>query len=944
METEYRYYRHIGSTFEINRLSDLFDWRSADIIIIQGEKETIVKFTTDDIKRCSAMVRELNSTTDSEYSFEGGSPKTIGDCIAAINCDPDSTLGVLRLILLVHSKSQYRYMLDDKLVESIMEYLMHSWDITLRIADYLRINEITNYILMHHDAQEFEMDFIVYNHTLDRRQIVDCMSRGLLVEFDGVIDKIWDIAAFERALDLGMRVIKIEDGSHLTNEFLAKCVHLEVLNVDSNSYVTELGECAKSLIELHCCNSSGIQQDQIDLCVNLKCLFADNNPYIIECNVDKIETLSIRGTCGIMNDFLERCPKLQELYVDVKHTVTGLPRRITKLHILEEDWFGKTKDNFSPDNRNLEYLEVRHDWMIDKVGPKLKTLICHDSSVSAVESRLGSIIVDAINLETLIAPNEYVRVNMMPNLKHLELKCVMLSDIANPSILEVLKAEEFIGSPDSKKIEYTFHNYDSDGDSDDDTYLVDQNMYMYYLNAFTKLHTLHVGNRLHLQPWGSIERNVIVKVSEGCPLRDIGCHKLVGSMSRLERLVAVYHPTERWSVKQKSSIEYLETQHLPKHFERDYSGIKEFKFIGREYFRFHSILRDVMHEGKYELIRHINPHRAFDDSFKNLMILLNMTLYSHALHPEIFSNIRVLKVRPREYFELHCKHLPMLTDLSIEEGGRQAVVLGLEKLTKLENIRIDLECLIRRVEGYRPSYEDAEESRAIELPHGIRIFNPLLKSMEIESIGTENLNELVIDSIWLKNLTIRRRPDAGTTIIRLLTLSTPYLERLSIERCAKIKIIDHDQFKSLVRYKGDILIDFEGSVRTLQQIMLPRGREVDVSHLDRYKSKQLELVLDVHSWFIYGAKGSSDREGELNESDEDIICSDSDDPRPMARSKSVAHTRRKSKYADSDDNPPKPRAAGTDRPRRKIDSSSDDDKYKRTKPGPKKRFDSSDSD
>ena len=676
---------------EIVDLTDIVVAKGLDAVICDNDEITDVKFDMEDIERCSRMAEVCAGDDD---SVTGKGPKSIEECVSSLDGYGDLHLGTVKLFLLVHSTSRYRDILGDELRKVLMEYLVLNFSISVKIADYLGIEEIVNYLLTH-DLKLRETDRI-YNHTLSCRQIVECMSYGYRLKFNGIIDRIHDVATFELALDFGMQVTEIHNGTYLTNELVAKCVNLKVLNLDSNPYVTELGECRDILEELHCCGSSGIRQECIDRCSMLKRLYIDDNPHISHCDYVGMKTLSIRGACGMSKYVLTGYPELRELHVDFDRDMSWLPGWVTKLCIYSCPNM-EFRERTMSDYRQLKHLEIEDCRMIGVVGPNLKTFICLDEMriLSDHMPNYDSIMLRAVNLETLIVPHLKVIVAKMLKLKHLELQRVNQDEIVNPDVLEILKAN-CIGKstliPPRFSRNNTNDNSRGNNPEDDDDYYIDTDVGLHSFDAFTRLHTLH-------------SPSIRVKLYEGSPIRELVCSDIIGSMSGLERLTinSPYTPLRNWSLKQIESVEYLRTSNCLLDV-RHYPGLKEYEYNHDTEYSCVGDVRDLRILNCRKFTRSLNPHDIFDNSYENLKLLLKRVRMSAQLErPDIFSNIMTLRLSSSSYYELYCGCLPMLENLTVEGD---IVLFGLEKMTNLISLEVDrMVNLEYRIEDNRPSIQ-----------------------------------------------------------------------------------------------------------------------------------------------------------------------------------------------------------------------------------------------
>ena len=806
------------SELESERLSKLMN-TELDAIIKYYDVDIEVRFDLEDIKKCSKMVRDLNS--DADHPVSGASPKSMSDALLELE-DSGLKSGIFSLFLLIHSTSRYKDKLSKELRERIMEYLILNCDVSLELADYLNIEEIINHLLLH-NVQPCQMNRIIHNHTLNCWQTVECMSRGVLIKFDGIIDRIQDIAVFEKALDFGMQITEIYDGSYLTNDLLLKCTDLKVLNLDSNPYVTGLGECVNTLEELHCCKSSGIRQRCIDRCSNLKHLHINDNPYITRCNYQAIVTLSIRGTCGLPKAALLKCSNLRELYIDFDRDMSWLPRWVTKLHVYNS-FRSDFDSNNIPDYTQLEYLEVEDLTIFGLVGPNLKTFICTHLPDGKVDYNVASdIMSQAVNIEKLVAPfGGLFRIELMPKLKHLEMLSINPDLIVNPEKLEILKCSFYDGTTEHGLLNRDRVVYIDNDLRDGHDIPPHRSVQVYSFDKFTRLHTVH------------LEGNICVKLSEDSSIRDLKCRTVTGSIHGLKRLSTDIYgfPSGHWMPEQKTSIEYLYTRERLKDIS-DYSRIKEYEYKiddTRSDVALASMNGFVI--SKYsKYAPPPNPYDIFDNSLEHLILLLNLTKLSRQyVRSDIFSNIRTLSVSSTTDYYLYCGHFPMLEDLTVDGSTG---LCCLEEMTKLKSLNIHMKHIERRLEYSNPHLKGVGVPEVVD-GHDICITNPLLQSVKICSIGKCSAKKLSIESLWLKSLEICK--DTGRTDgLESLAISSR-LENLTTYNCHRIEIIGNDRFESLITYTGDILIDFEGSLRTLKKINIPK--------LPNASNMQFDIIYD----------------------------------------------------------------------------------------------------
>ena len=339
------------------------------------------------------------------------------------------------------------------------------------------------------------MEFVIYNFHLDQWKIIELFALGYKLSFDGIIDKVCDPETFVEALKRGLRVTKIVNGMYLTDDILELCTHLTHLNLNENPYATRLGPSASILEELYCCGSSGIGQDQIDLCINLKCLHIDDNPNVVMCHSENLITLSIVGNCKMSWDFVNTLVNLRDLRVSLRKEINALPKWITKLHLV-----GLYKSHNVLNGEHLKWLEVDDSGARIVLGPELKTL-----KIFAIEGCSGHVkllnLPSTINIETLILKYGFIDTSHMINLKHLEMRDVNFDDIPVPGILETLKVYKIAGESITNITKEELREYEygelSDDSSDDNSnsdteHVSDKRVKICDFKRFVNLRTLHV--------------------------------------------------------------------------------------------------------------------------------------------------------------------------------------------------------------------------------------------------------------------------------------------------------------------------------------------------------------------------------------------------------------------------------------------------------------------
>ena len=821
----------------ISLAEELTNARS-DVIIIRNNEHIHVTFSAGNVKRCFPMAKELShddsaasgDSKKSDYFSEEDSPNSTDDCTADLGGLRDLKSGISRIFLLVHPMSDHKAMLSNELYKVFMDYLMQNWHVSIQLADFLKIVEITTYLLTH-DLQDRETDIFVANYDLTTRQIVQCMAHGYKLTFNGIIDQIWDIDLFKRALGFGMRVTEINKGTYLTNDILSMCKGLEALNVDNNPYVTDLSPCFGTLKRLHCSGSSGIRQDQVNRCYFLKQLFANDNPHMVDCHSNGITVLDIRGKCGIDKSDLPMYVKLEELYVDFDDNIESwLPRNVTRLHLFSDTMNENSPKKNKYNYEQLEYLEINHTQLLGKVGPNLKTLICSDCIRIPDNDVFYHDVARAREIVELIMPNYTPKIYGLLKLKRLEVYRFDVDHVSDPRTLEVLKSNKIFGpraevrgkndipatDTDIDTINFS-DTFDGRGNSDP----------VYSFDKFTRLRILHIDRE-----------RFTVKLSPGSPIRDLKCARIVGHMSGLELLVISGDdiPLKSWTIEEKASIRYLETK-----FDyldlKDYLNIKAHKTIYRvpQYTDNNNNITIIEYD---KCVPPLNPHDVYNNSVATLPALFDaIRLSGQFVCPEIFANIRTLELKASNDYILHCGYFSELQNLSV---NAEVKLFALEKMMKLENLKMDLVSPTDDMYDYRHHLyipkTGAVEDGYCDIMH---ISNPLLQTVKIRNFHDKHKDKLIIDSMWLKSLDVSDVDLTRQRVQRmpgLVVISSLHVTHLRIVGCNNVEIVG-SSFLSLVEYCGDIPINFQGSEKTLKKITVPKSGKYDIHRwLDNYKN------------------------------------------------------------------------------------------------------------
>ena len=786
-----------------------------DIILILDDDSTInISFTMNNIKQCSNMIEDMiGDDKDEDYFDKSANPEGIDDCLKAVDECLDLNSGMFRLAMLIHSTSSYKEQISAELREDIMKYLDRNLAYSLKLFDHLRINELVNSLLMYNPRPQ-RLDFIIYNFNLESHIVIKMFSLGYKLDFDGIIDKVLDTQVLLEAVRHGLVIKKIYNGDYLTNEILELCEMITHLNVDSNSYVTRLGPSAGILEELHCCRSSGIRQAEIDLCINLKRLYADDNPHLTMCHPDKLETLSVKGARYMRFDFICSLPNLKELSISCADDIQMIPRYINKLCL------SGYYDFLSPLNcEHIEYLEVDDGELKFTIGSVLNTLIIngYPDKPNIKHCNISS----AVNLEVLIdARRGFVNIDYMTKLRHLELKsaCIRIDDIPNPEKLEILKVNKFISGSDIVTGEISRPSHRTRSDSDDEG----GSIKIRRIDKFTNLHTLHI-----------YDPKYGVELSENLHVEELKCNIFTGYMYGLKRLIVgenIPIILKDWTLEHKASIEYLEGGTSDSLDIREYANLKDHYVIDNCRLSKEPI-PDLMLISNITYSKELSEFN--EEAINHARMILHEELRDRAgnspvLYSKAFSNLRTLNLRysgRNGACCIDCRHLPLLEDLSVNEG---IYVMFSNKLERLEKFTV---CDI----SLQGDYDDTSDlNRPDELNC---ISNALLRelvlTLKIYRGGESGKSEdIIVESKWLKKLTINNNHDRRLRIDRLI-LNSPYIEELSIEKCREVEIINHANFTSLINYSADILLNLEESRNTLRTITLPRGGVLDIPRFSK---------------------------------------------------------------------------------------------------------------
>ena len=442
-EETYRfcYSRNKDGNFTHNNSCTVTEPLGHDMVITLNNTHKYIDLTVEDLAKCSSITRDIinanhEAIDDTESAPNDNNEHKFKTYIKHLEGDIDMYMNILRMLVIIHSSCDHAGDLKHALSKDIKNCLREYTIDALRLADFLGINESVNLLL---DLCETDTlcDLKIMNHDIKYWETIKYWARGYQLDFDGIIHEIHDYGILKRAIEKGMRVLEIHDGKYITDDILRLCNHIEILNIDSNPYATRLESFASTLVELHCCNSSGVRQNQLDLCTKLKRLYIDNNPYITRCRSFDLVVLCARGNCSIGDETIARLTKLEELNVIDNMLISEVPESVTRLS------FGMLTAINTTDFSRFEYLEIkRYPTTGIILGPKLKTLI-HNSDNADGSGNMSPDIRQAINLEKLITPNRsYLDLSFCTKLKHLRAASVSLRTLNCANTLEILKVQE----------------------------------------------------------------------------------------------------------------------------------------------------------------------------------------------------------------------------------------------------------------------------------------------------------------------------------------------------------------------------------------------------------------------------------------------------------------------------------------------------------------------
>jgi len=231
------------------------------------------------------------------------------------------------------------------------------------------------------------------------------------------------------------------------------CVRIENLNADNNNKITTCKPFATSLRVLSARGSCGINNDGLQPCTNIVDLTTDSNGHITTCEpfANSLRILSAREyifndtICGISDDALKSCTSIEILKADGNTKITTCKPFAESLRILSiKDSCGISNDGLSL-CENITNLDAMRNYIVTTCEPFAKSLRILNASESCTISDNG--LQSCTNIENInISSNKNIT-TCKPFAKSLRVlsaygSCGSTYGITNDGLRDCLNIEE----------------------------------------------------------------------------------------------------------------------------------------------------------------------------------------------------------------------------------------------------------------------------------------------------------------------------------------------------------------------------------------------------------------------------------------------------------------------------------------------------------------------